>query len=294
MDSAATGNRNPSIDRRRTVPPGHDSPRGGRKATLLRGILAMMAAAGAVMSAPHAHGGGEAVDRTRAADPAGIVEVEIVTGSLEVSGWNRPEVRVEGTLGRGSRGLEFEGENGRTSISVEVDHDEGAEGTDLAIRIPAGSRLKVRVIDADVIVTGIDGGVDIETIAGDIDLDRNGARSLRLNTVSGDIHVVTQVKLAEGFFKTVVGDIDVEADIDTRGKFHLEAVSGDITLALPGRVSAAFDVSTFSGEIDSALGGRVSRRGEHHPGRELKFATGGGGARVRMTTLSGSIDITTR
>ncbi len=237
---------------------------------------------------------GREIRETRPATPDGTVAIELIAGSLAIEGWTRREVSVEGTLGRGTRGLRFEASDRRVEIRVEIGDREDVEGSDLIIRIPAGSRLEVQAIGADVEGSGLDGEIRIETVAGDIGLEGGRSKALSLETISGDITVLTSARLREGRFKSVVGDIEVELDLDRGARLDLEAISGDISLALPGRVSADFEVSTFSGSIASDLGGQVRRRADHAPGRELRFATGGGDARVRIESLSGDVEITTR
>ena len=69
--------------------------------------------------APMAWAGTE-INESADAHPRGQVEVSNVSGSVEVTGWEREQVQVTGTLGRGSEGLIFEPDGERTFIKVEL------------------------------------------------------------------------------------------------------------------------------------------------------------------------------
>src|ERR1700678_94057 len=58
------------------------------------------------------------IDERRPADPHGSVEIVNVAGSVEVSGWDRPEVEVVGTAGSQVEQVEVTSSGTMTSIHV--------------------------------------------------------------------------------------------------------------------------------------------------------------------------------
>ena len=233
----------------------------------------------------------EAVDRRLPASSSGVVEIDNVVGSVKIRGWNRDEVHVTGTLGRRTRELQVEGGDDRTTIHVEIEKDERDVGpTDLVIQVPQGSRLEVETVSAKVDISEVDGDIRVSTVNGEV-VSTAGARSLAVTTVNGTIRIDTNEALEDAHFNTVSGKIDVSADLSSQGRLGFETVSGTISLTLPRSISASFDLSTFSGNIVNDFGQEPVRKDKYLPAKELRFSLGGGGARISMQTLSGTIHL---
>ena len=56
-------------------------------------------------------------------------------------------------------------------------------------------------------------------------------------------------------------------------------------------MNAEFDIETFNGDIDNCFGPKSRRTREYAPGNELQFSEGAPGARVRIKTLNGGVEI---
>ena len=273
------------------------------------------------------------VEETKAARADGLVKIDNLAGSIKVIGWNRAEVSLKGTLGEGTERLDFEVSGNETVIEV-VLLDEATrrrqnirriEGSDLEIHIPAGSRLDVETVSADITVSDVTGNLDLESVSGDIDVYGRPGRvwsesisgditissskgPVRASTVSGRVMVrevtgrfdvstlsgdskVYGSAIEEGNFESLSGDLFFEGDLTTDGTLTMENHSGSIDLAVPADISADFDVTTFTGDIKNGFGQRAERRGRFGPGRVLSFVTGGGEARIRINTFSGDVEI---
>ena len=273
------------------------------------------------------------VAETKAARADGLVKIDNLAGSIKVIGWNRAEVSVKGTLGEGTERLDFEVSGNETVIEV-VLLDEATrrrqnirriEGSDLEIHIPAGSRLDVETVSADITVSDVTGNLDLESVSGDIDVNGRPGRvwsesisgditifssegPVRAGTVSGRVMVrevtgrfdvstisgnskVYGSAIEEGNFESISGDLFFEGDLTTDGTLTMENHSGSIDLAVPADISADFDVTTFTGDIKNGFGQSAERRGRFGPGRVLSFVTGGGEARIKINTFSGNVEI---
>lgn len=269
------------------------------------------------------------IDERRSVAADVEITIENVSGDVTVSAWDRSEVHVTGTLGKGAEEFVMEGDEQRLEIRVELpEHARNVKKSPLEIRVPVGAELEISVISGDVGVDGVRGVIVIETISGDIeaegrceeieastasgditllvetdhaeataisgDIELRGVRGdVEAETVSGDIHVIGSV-FKRFKASSVSGDLYFEGDLEGDGVYRFECHSGDITLVLPESVDADFDISTFNGDISNAFGPQAHRTSKYAPGSELDFRQGNGSASVRAETFSGDIDLETR
>jgi DUF4097 and DUF4098 domain-containing protein YvlB len=279
-------------------------------------VLAMLAAAAAFAQ--------QSVNERRPAAKDGAVEIDNVAGSVHVVGWDRGEVEVTGTLGRGTERLEFSGSGQRTLVKVVLPrHAHDVDGSDITVRIPAGSRAEVETVSADIAVEEVSGALDLESVSGKIAVSgspaevkassvsgnvemaataatmraksvsgsvtlRGAAKSVEASSVSGRLRVSASA-VESGELETTSGAIRFDGDVTKTGRLDVKTVSGDAELVLPASTAADFHVSTFSGDIENELGPPAHRTSEYGPGRELEFTTAGGGARIWVKSFSGSV-----
>jgi len=276
------------------------------------------------VAAPAAHRALAAqVDERRPAAPDGFVEVENPAGSVRVIGWSKGEVAVTGTLGRRAA-LNLTGGPHRTRVEVEVEGNPHGTRSDIEVHVPAGSRVSVESFAASISVSEVTGPVTAETVNGAVSVAGsvkevsaesvngavevsgspsrvhagtvNGALTVRgargeldANTVNGEVRVVGGGTFDRAHLESVSGTIYFEGALAPRADLRAQTVSGEVELVLPASVAADFTVSTFSGDIDSDFSVTLTRGSRHTPQKELTFSTGGGGAKIAIETLSGSI-----
>lgn len=265
------------------------------------------------------------VDQTRPAAPDGAVSIENMSGSVKVTGWDRAEVQVKGTVGEGGE-LSFDGNGKRTHIEVDADRGNpmGIK-SDLEVFVPAGSSLDIEGFQADITVAGVTGSVNAETVNGSI-TQSGAAQGVELQSVNGTVEVTKatgrvqaetvngtvtvrdasgdleastvngKLLVAGGTFErvqleSVAGGVRFEGGLAARGTLSVESVSGPVDLYLPAGIGAEFSVSTFSGDITNELGPAAEKTSRWTPGKELSFTTGSGGVRISVETLSGAVHI---
>ena len=109
----------------------------------------------------------------------------------------------------------------------------------IRVRCPHGSDLGVRSSSAGVDATGLLGAVDVKTASGDISLE--DAASLEVDSASGDV----RVRDVEGTIdiRTASGDASVRR---SGGILTAKLVSGDIAV---GEAAAGLAVTTVSGDV---------------------------------------------
>lgn len=265
------------------------------------------------------------VDQKRPAAPDGVVHIENMSGSVKVTGWDRAEVQVKGTLGHGAE-LAFDGSEKRTRVEVEAEHGNpmGIK-SDLDVFVPAGSSVSIEGFQAAITVAGVTGSVKAETVNGSIthtgtardvelqsvngpiDTTKGGGRvqaeavngtvtvrdasgELEASTVNGTL-LVTGGSFERAKLESVSGSVRFEAALSARATLSVESVSGTVDLFLPARFGAEFSVSTFSGEITNELGPAAEKASKWTPQKELSFTVGSGGAHIKVETLSGAVNI---
>jgi DUF4097 and DUF4098 domain-containing protein YvlB len=233
---------------------------------------------------------GEDIQRKVDASRNGQVEIDNLSGSVRVTGWDRDEVEVTGTLGKGIERLDVERKGDRVIIEVVLPsgRNNRVEGTDLDIRVPRGSEVEVNTVSASIDVSDVNGSLDLNSVSGAVDVEGEPG-DVEINNVSGRITV--NARLDRGDFNTVSGRIEAQLDLTSRSRVDFNSVSGSIDLTVPRGLDADFDVSTFSGRIDCDFGPEPRKTSRFTPGRELEFSTGSGGARVSANSFSGRVTI---
>jgi DUF4097 and DUF4098 domain-containing protein YvlB len=262
--------------------------------------------------------------------PQGEVEISNVAGLIEVTGWDQDRVQVTGLLGNSAERLEFRTQDRHTMVRVV--HPSGArrvDSSELRISMPQGGRVVVSSVSADVVIRGVGGAQRLQSVSGNVDTVVSG-EDVQVKTVSGDLKLssdgspglvtVTTVSgdatlrgvAGEIVLQTVSGDLEVDGDQLERARMRttngsavlrsapapsarieMEAVNGTLTLVVLGAPDAEFTLETFNGNIDNAFGPEPVRTSRYAPGKELRFTTGEGSARVNMETLNGSIILRT-
>lgn len=268
------------------------------------------------------------VDETRSLAPDGRVEISNLAGEITVVGWSGSEVSITGTLETGVEELEISSSGSRLRISVELEHRVRSGGSAyLTVKIPETASLEVETVSADISVDGVTGEVDLESVSGRIEVSE-GSSSLEAASVSGDVRVAStrgqselesvsgevtvrratgrleigvvsgNIEIEEGILdsltaETVSGSIYCGAAPNDRSRFDLESMSGTVELVVPEGVNADFDIETYSGSIKNTFGPTPERADKYGPGRELKFTSGSGGARISVESFSGSVTLRT-
>ena len=268
------------------------------------------------------------IDQHRSAAPDGTVDIENMAGSIRVTGWDKNEIAVSGRLGRQASGLNLSGGSSHTRIEVETEGNPHGVRSDLDIKVPAGSRLKIDGFEASITVTGVTGTVQAETVNGSITLS-GGVKDVDLQAVNGAVEVTkatgrikaesvngaVTVRDSSGELEastvngplvvaggswdrvrieTVSGSLRFDGGLTKHSTVDAETVSGSVEFVLAADLGADFQLSTFSGDIDNELGPAPTRQSKWTTEKELSFSLAGGGAKVTVQTLSGGIRLRKR
>jgi len=252
--------------------------------------------------------------------------------SLRIIGWDRDSVVITGTLPAGARMDAARGGNpGRPSpgmkVYVEVPRAPAPDAR-LELRVPAAARVWAKSGSADVEVTGLTGGLDLNIVGGSVRVacsptelqveSMDGSVTvegspawLRVKTATGDIvvrggsedaalsTVSGAVRVGEGRFDrakltSVTGPIIFAGDVARGATLDFDTHAGPIELRLSPKLDAEFDVATVTGTIENTLTARRPIAGREGRGMELGFTTGPGRARVLVRSFKGNIYLRSR
>jgi DUF4097 and DUF4098 domain-containing protein YvlB len=270
----------------------------------------------------------ETIEKSLPADARGEVKIVNVAGDVHVVGWDRSEVKVNADLGSGVERLEFVSEGGRTEIEVVLPSRGSRSGaTDLRVHVPRESSLIINTVSAEQTIDGVRGAQRLTAVSGSITTEswgrefeansvsgevevrgHGGDSATRVTTVSGDMRIenvgpeveletvngemnLRTEELSRARIKSTNGDLELSARLASAARIEAEAVNGNLRMLLAKPVNAEFDIETFNGDIDNCFGPEPRRTREFGPGNELRFREGKGGARVRIRTLNGGVEV---
>ena len=133
-----------------------------------------------------AFAGSDSIDQKVAADATGEVVISNVAGTIDVRGWDRNEIQVTGTLGRGVERVDVVPSKGRTVIKVILPSGSSHDGeADIEVSVPKGSSVEVSAVSADVSSHGVLGTQRLKSVSGEVTADISGNES-EVSSVSGD------------------------------------------------------------------------------------------------------------
>jgi hypothetical protein len=253
-------------------------------------------------------------------------------GSLRIVGWDRDSVALSGTLPTGarldaSRGGDPDRPSTGMKIYVEVPRTPAPDAK-LELRVPARARVWAKGGSADVEVTGLTGGLDLNIVGGSVRIacspaelqveSMDGAVTiegnpawLRVKTATGDVvlrggsedagisTVSGTIRIGEGAFErvkltSVTGPIVFAGDLSRAATLDVDTHAGPIELRLPSRLDAEVDVATVTGTIENTLTTRRPIAGREGRGMELGFSSGTGRARVLVRSFKANISLRAR
>jgi DUF4097 and DUF4098 domain-containing protein YvlB len=210
---------------------------------------------------------GTPINEHRPLSATGKITVNNLSGVIEVRAWDKNEVEITGTLGRGSEKLDIKGGGDRLDIEVRLPaRARNVESSELFLRVPEGAQVELESVSADLTVNGTRGPVRVTSVSGDVTIE-GPMREVRAETVSGDMTV--KAASAETRLQSVSGDIQVR---QASGIFRAETVSGDLKVS--GGNFAEVDVEAVSGDL------------------ELKLDSLNDDAEVRVDSVSGNVEFT--
>ncbi len=194
----------------------------------------------------------------RAESVAGELKIDTGSGSVDVRG-------VQGDLNVDTGSGEVEVRDIRDAKHIVLDTGSG------------GVRASGVTSDA----------LRIDTGSGGVDLDHVQVSDLSVDTGSGGVEAA-EVSAESAKIDTGSGGVRIDMVRMGHGIFEVDTGSGGIRMHVPPDISASFAVDSGSGDIETDLKGVTLSKASH--GR-AHFRVGGGDARVKLSTGSGSVEV---
>lgn len=209
----------------------------------------------------------------------GEVSLENINGSVQITGWDRNEVKVDAIERAGSQEtldrlrIQVNASPGDVSIKTEFPHDwsnhHGNWQVNYTVMVPKRAALdKINLVNGAIVIRDISGDVSASSVNGPVNASElSGA--VRLSAVNGPVKAA--------FAGSVSGTVE------------LSSVNGSVTVALPPGVQGHVSAHTINGSINTAFGLQVSG---HLVGHSVDGTIGGGGnAQINLRSVNGSIHI---
>ncbi|MDQ4080032.1 MAG: DUF4097 domain-containing protein [Gemmatimonadota bacterium] len=228
--------------------------------------------------------------RVRGASERGQIRVDASPSHIEIGmrppHGRRYEARVEVSVPEGTR-LTVSGHSADVSIrGVRGEVDVATMNGDVVIE-DASTRVEFESVSGDIRLARIQGDLRGEAVSGDVELiDATG--EIDLETVSGDV-MLQNVRSRSVRVETMNGEVQFEGPTQSGGRYDFSSHSGDLKLVLPEALGATIAVETFSGSIDSDF--PITIQPGQHQGKEFEFRVGDGSARIAASSFSGGIYI---
>lgn len=217
------------------------------------------------------------INESRPLAPGGSIDIENLKGSIEVRAWDRPEVRIEGSLGEGVEKLEIDGDGDHLSVRVKYPNQRGpgflggsgrSEPTELRLTVPLRAAL------------------DIDSVSARVDVTGTASRALSIDSVSGDVTVAGAPRSAD--IDSVSGDLQLTLNSPD---VEVESVSGDVRLS--GRLDGEIAAETVSGNLQvDVLESRINRLSAASVSGDIRIATAlADRGEITLESVSGDLDL---
>lgn len=278
-------------------------------------LLAALTATGPVLACDYQVGG---------LKPDVRIRVENLAGSIQVQGWDKPEICRRQMLGEGVKSILTRASDSEVVMELEVPKGQRDVGeTEIRLKVPFGARLDLNGVSTDIVVQDVRGDLRVQSVSGDISLRVESpvieaktvsgdlalhapqARQTRLGSVSGDVQVsgarellsvetvsgsvdVNATGLRELEVKSVSGDFQGAVDLLPGAKLSASSMSGEIRLDLGGKPDGQLSLRTFSGDLQSDFGAVPEGK------KRQELSLGSGKGRIDLNSFSGDIELRKR
>ena len=223
-------------------------------------------------------------------DPTGEFSIDNVNGRTDIQGWSSNAVAITAVIhGKTAESVNavkitVDPDSGHAKVHTdtpnpwrdfhwswtwfwEATHDQAT--VDYTVRVPSGAQLPdISSVNGEIKIAGVAGDIAASTVNGETEI-KNARRNLKLETVNGSI----------------------KAELESLGagqSISLDAVNGEMTLALPADADAKFEVSTVNGDISSEFPNLQPAK-EFPVGNKLNGSLGRGEAQVKADAVNGTV-----
>lgn len=239
------------------------------------------------------------------------------TGTVDVKGWQNPEVKVVYTKYSPNVEIDVESTTNKVKLATHVlDKLAAADKArvDYQVYVPEEASIeilnnmgtvdvsnikgevKVDVIEAAVKISGAQGGVQATSLGSKVAISES-AGTIQTTTVSGDISF-NELDSNSVTANSTLGNISYEGDFVRLGNYRFSTNEGIILIQCPDEASVEWNARTVKGKIRSNLPIRSKNHAPSSAGiigkQSLMGTLNQGDANVSLSTFSGEININRR
>ncbi len=204
----------------------------------------------------------------------GALELANINGRIDVTSNAGDAVEIKAVKSSAHKGeieqvdVLFEQSGGLLKVKVNYNKRNARAKVDFTVSVPEKlARAEIKSINGEIDCTGRYAGLQLATVNGRV-------------TFAGEFRSAA--------FKTVNGAIDVSQEAPLSGDLEVETVNGALNIELSRKSAFSIEGRTVNGSIRSDFGVKVEK---HFIGSSIEGAVNGGGKRVKVETVNGSIEI---
>jgi DUF4097 and DUF4098 domain-containing protein YvlB len=216
-------------------------------------------------------------------DPNGRFKLSNINGSVNISGWDNSEIRVDAVKhaldAEDVRQCRIVVDSHPDFISIETRYPDrnwwwwfgphtNPATVDYTIRVPRKAAIgHINLVNGTLTISSVAGPVHGSTVNG----------SVRATDLSGPVDLSTVNSTVEVIATGVGNDL------------QLHSVNGRVVLTMPSDAQGRISASTVNGSIENDFGLTQNRNG--FVGAHLDSQLGAGGARIHLSTVNGGIEL---
>lgn len=256
------------------------------------------------------------------------IKLFAAVGDIRVIGWDRDSVELTGIVPTGVKAQLFGGSPSERArglkMFVEAPSEQSGREGKLVLRVPHGARVWLKTGSADMDVTGVTGGLDMNVVGGSITV-HGSPREVRAESMDGSVTIDGAPEWLRA--KTATGDIMIRGGMDVgastisgtirtsggeveRAKLEsttgaisfasrlargasveLETHSGPIDIQVSFKADVDLDVATMTGAIDNQWSRPRPVAGREGRGMTLQTSGGMGGPKIAARSFKGTVQI---
>jgi hypothetical protein len=288
-------------------------------------LFALVMASGLPFAATQAQ---QKVSLGHLASPSVSIRLFAAVGDMRVIGWDKDSVDVSGVVPAGARvemygGRPLERSQGM-KMYVEMPTELGGREGKLVLHVPRGARIWLKTGSADMDVTGVTGGLDLNIVGGSItvhgnpkecraesmdgnviidgspewlraktatgDITLRGGQDVGASTISGTIRS-SGGEVEHAKLESTTGAIVFASNLARSASLELETHSGPIDVQLPMKIDVEIDAATITGAIDNQWTRARPVPGREGRGMTLTTSSGQGGGRIVVRSFKGTVQL---
>lgn len=262
------------------------------------------------------------VDTTFAVSPDGRLDLYNHQGTVNVTTWDRDEIRIRASWAEGRRPVMIRKADSGVRVRVEP-RNAGLPYVEFDITAPRRMSMAMQGVELAVRIDGVDGNVSLQSVEGQLDVNggrgnvslqavegpvtvRNASGKISVNAVDGMVTILDsrgalRVESVDGDVmlqgidsddvgvNVVDGDVTYVGSIHDDGRYFISTHDGDLNITIPRDANARVSIATFDGELVSDI--PIQLEGDFSQKR-FSFTIGTGRALMELSSFDGVIRLT--